>query len=119
MAKRKYSPEAKHNEVINKLYASLRDLEQRNRQLQLALGDQAIDCTWEKFVKEIGRKNRTIATILNKAYVRRFERGRIWLVLQGLTFDQVFIAKHEMKKFLFLWCLQKFHQKFTIKIKIP
>lgn len=118
MTKRKYSDNPDHNEVINKLYESIRQLKNQNRQLHLALGAQKIDCTWEEFVKDIKRKNSTIAAILELAHLRRFENGRIWLAFRDLTSEQRAIIVFQLKDFLRLWSAGKFGQPFTIKIKI-
>ena len=115
--RRKYSEDANHNEVINKLYASIRQLQNENRQLKLALGAQKINCTWEQFISDIKRKNKAIAAILEQAHVRRFEQGRIWLAFRGLRADLNFIARYELKNFLSLWALGKFGCPFVIKIK--
>lgn len=118
MAKRKYSENAEHNEVINKLYAAMRELEDRNRQLQLALGDLDINCSWQQLVRDIGRKQPRIANILQQAYVKDFHRGRITLIFRLLSPQDVFIVKGELKRYLRLYTAQRWHQAFTIKIKI-
>jgi len=116
--KRKYSEDADANEVINKLYAEKRELEDRCRQLQLALGSQDIRCTWSQLVRDIRRKHPRIANILEQAYVKDFQRGRITLIFRLLRADDVFIVKSELKHFLRLYTAHRWHQPFIINIKI-
>lgn len=118
MTKKKYSETADHNEVINKLYESIRKLESANRQLSLALGAQKINCTWEQFVSDIQLKNRDIAALLKRAHVRRFENGRIWLAFRDLDPQGRALAAFHLKGFLLLWSAAKFGYPFTVKIKM-
>lgn len=118
MIKRKYSENAGHNEVINSLYESIRKLESEKRQLKLALGAQDLNCSWEAFIKDIKRKNHDIGILLTKAYVRRFENGRIWLMFRTLDSESRALAAFHLKPFLAVWSTAKFGRPFVIKIKI-
>jgi len=118
MTKRKYSENADANEVINKLYESIRKLQNQNRQLQLALGHQDIDCSWEQLIADIRRKKDRIAAILEQAYVKRFDRGFITLVFRQLSAPDVFIVKGELKNYLRLYTAHRWHKPFVINIKI-
>lgn len=118
MPRRKYSQNADHNEVINSLYESIRRLESDNRQLKLALGSAALSCTWDAFVRDIKAKHREIGALLAKAYVRRFEKGRIWLAFRQLDPESRALVAFQLKPFLALWSATKFGQPFVIKIKI-
>ena len=118
MTRRKYSEHADHNEVINKLYESIRKLKDENRQLKLALGCYDIDCTYEEFVKSIKRKNQNMAALLDKAKIRRFEQGRIWLSFADLDLQDSTLAQFYLKDFLVLWSVAKFGIPSDIRIKI-
>lgn len=118
MTRRKYSEDADANEVINKLYKERRALENHVRQLVTALGAKALPTTWEKFVRGIGRKDRAIASILELAEVKRFEKGRIWLVFYDLQPEHKALINWRLKSFLEVWAAKEFDLKTTVKIKL-
>lgn len=118
MTRKKYSQNADHNEVINKQYEALRLLRNENRQLKLALGQQYIGCSWEAFLRDIKRKHGPLHSLLSTAFIRRFERDRIWIAIKRSEFNKFFFDEAYIYDFIALWTAAKFGTKFEIRIRI-
>lgn len=118
MTRRKYSEDADCNEVINKLYESIRKLQDENRQLSLALGAMKPDKPWSTILKDIKRKNKTYGSLLSKAYVVYFTRGKIRLVLKNLTLEEQTLFKFGFKEWFKIWMTAQVNFPIEIYIKI-
>ena len=118
MPRRKYSEHADHNEVINKLYESIRQLQDENRQLSLALGAMKPDKPWLVILKDIKRKNRAYGDLLSKAYVVYFTRGKIRLVLKDLTTEERTLFQFGFKAWFKIWMTAQVNFPIEIYIRI-
>ncbi len=116
MTKRKYSENADHNEVINKLYESIRELQSENRQLKLALGPIAIKHTFSQLVKDIRKRNRYMGRLIDKAYIRRFDPEKVWLAFNNLDRVEKYCATTSLIVFLKAWTLKHYDKEANIKI---
>ena len=118
MPRKKYSENADHNEVINKLYESIRQLQDDNKQLSLALGGMKPSKPWSTILKEIKRKNRAYGELLNKAYVVYFTCGRIRLIFQNLTIEERSLLRHGFKRWLKVWLTAEVRFPIEVYIRI-
>ena len=118
MTRRKYSEQADHNEVINKLYESIRSLANENKQLSLAIGGMKPSKPWPVILKEIKRKNKAYGELLNKAYVVYFTCGRIRLIFKSLTIEERSLLRHGFKRWLKIWLTAEVRFPIEVYIRI-